>query len=815
MRSFIFVLFICLSIYSNAQINIRGKVLDASSQEVLIGATIRVKGSFLASTSDINGSFEFHRVAENASLIISFIGYESDTIPVKEIKQESPIMMRSKAYQSEEVIISSTRVDQDAIATTSNLSKDDIHKNNLGQDIPILLQQTPSVVTTSDAGTGIGYTGIRIRGSDASRINVTVNGIPLNDAESHGVFWVNMPDFASSLESVQIQRGLGTSTNGSAAFGASLNLQTTTMQTKAYGEISNSFGSFDSRKHTVKFGSGIINKHFAFEGRLSNIQSEGYIDRANADLKSYYIGGGYYGDKTIIKAIAFGGKEITYQAWFGTPEARVENNRQGMIASATNNGLPQRDLLNLLQSGRTYNFYLYENQEDNYKQDHYQLHLSHQFSDKLTANISLHYTDGEGFFEELKDDQTLSDYNLEPVITPQDTIGATDLIRRRWLDNDFYGLTTSLLYQYNKRLKFNLGGAINNYDGDHFGEVIWAEFASNSFPTNRYYFNNGQKLDGNIYLKTNYQINDHFSLFTDLQFRTINYDAKGLDNDQRVLSVNETFRFFNPKAGLGYKLNHQTQMYLFAGIGHREPNRADFVDQAPNTPKSQANQEEKMRNVELGFEHRSDQYFFSTNFYLMDYDNQLVNTGQLNDVGSPIRQNVKESHRLGVELQGGYSLFKNLKLLGNVTLSQNKISDFKEIIFDYTNGFEIVERDKGTTDIALSPELIINGEISYRMFKGMELALIGRYVGEQFLDNTSNNSRKLDAYFVNDFRFQYAIPNSLFKKLELQVLVNNVFDTDYSSNGYTFSFIAGNEITENFVYPQAFRNYLIGLNIGF
>ena len=798
-----------------AQINLNAKVQEVTSQEPLTGANIRVLNSYLATFTDEQGEFQIANLDPNEQIIISYIGYKSDTLTAGEVNKKGVINLKQNIFLSEEVLVSSTRAAQNAPATSSYVSKEELKKNNLGQDLPFLLQQTPSVVTTSDAGAGIGYTGIRIRGSDASRINVTVNGIPLNDAESHGVFWVNMPDFASSLESVQIQRGLGTSTNGAGAFGASLNLQTSDMKTEAFGEINNSVGSFNSRKHTVKFGSGLINDHFVFEGRLSNIQSDGYIDRASADLKSYYLSGGYFGEKTILKGVVFGGKEITYQAWFGTPQSRFENDVEAMKTHAINEGLSDRRTNNLLNAGRSYNFYLYENQVDNYEQDHYQLHLTHEFSKKLTANFALHYTRGEGFFEEFKEDQDLEDYNLNPLNFSSDTIQSTDLIRRRWLDNDFYGFTGSLLYQANKKLKFNLGGALNNYVGDHFGEVIWAEFASNSFPTSTYYFNQGEKLDGNVYLKTNYQYSKKLNLFLDLQYRGIGYQVEGVDNDQRNLSVDETFNFFNPKLGFTYQLTPQTDVYLLAGIGHREPNRADFVDQAPNTPKSKANKAEEMRNIELGFEHRKSNYLLSANFYLMDYKDQLVNTGQLNDVGAPIRQNVDESYRTGIEIQASYSPIKKVKLSVNATFSRNKIADFTEVVFDFTNGLERVEREQGTTDIALSPEIIANAEISYRPIKNLELALLQRYVGDQFLDNTSNENRKLDAFFVNDFRLQYEVPNKLFKSLKVQLLVNNVFSENYASNGYTYTYIFGNEITENFVYPQAFRNYLVGLSIGF
>lgn len=816
MKNWSTALFILISHLSiQAQEGKPWRVVDDANDQPLVGATVFVLDSYQATSTDAEGNFSFNQLSEEAKLLISYIGYTSDTIAYASLKTSPVIRLTAKAYQTDEVIVSSTRAGENAPATVTNVSKEELAKNNLGQDIPYLLQQTPSVVTTSDAGAGIGYTGIRIRGSDASRINVTVNGIPINDAESHGVFWVNMPDLASSLNSVQIQRGIGTSTNGAASFGATLNLETDGIQEKAYGEINNSVGSFNTRKHTVKVGSGLINDRYVFEGRLSQIHSDGYIDRASADLKSYFLSGGYYGAKTIVKAVVFGGQERTYQSWFGTPESRVEGNVEGMRTHAANEGYSPRRLNNLLSSGRTYNNYLYENQVDNYGQDHYQLHLSHEFSKKVTANFALHYTKGEGYFEEFREDDDLADYKLKDVIVGNDTVSSSDLVRRRWLNNDFYGFTYSVLYKANDKLNFNLGGGLNHYDGDHFGRVIWSEFASDGFLTDEYYSNVGKKTDGNVYLKTNYQLNKKLNLFADMQVRSIQYEVEGTDNDQRTLSVDEDFLFFNPKVGANAKLNEHLQAYVFLGIGNREPNRADFIDQNPNTPPSEANEAETMRNLEAGIEYRQAKYQIAANFYYMDYDNQLVLTGQLNDVGSPIRQNVDRSFRRGVELQLGLRPTEKLKILTNATFSQNRILNFKNLLYDYTTGFDIIEQDLGTTDIALSPNVIINGEASYQLFKGFEAAILYRYVGEQYLDNTSNFNRKLDAYFVNDLRLSYKIPTKMVKSAYVRLLVNNIADEEYSANGYTYSYVVGETITENFLYPQALRNYLLSLDLKF
>lgn len=820
MRKIVLFLLTAIPFLASAHRQLTGKVFDAESNKSIIGANVYIDNSLNASYTNILGEFTLTQIDnDKISLITSYIGYKTDTTEVNITEHESIVIyLEPQPYQTDEVLILGSRVSENAPATATNVSQKEIENNNLGQDLPYLLQQTPSIVATSDAGAGIGYTGIRIRGTDASRINVTINGIPLNDSESHGVFWVNTPDFASSLNSVQIQRGVGTSTVGSGAFGASINLETNTLSTSSYGEINNSFGSFNTRRHTLKFGSGLINNRFALEGRLSSINSDGYIDRAEADLQSYYAAGTYYGEKTVIKAITFGGKEVTYQSWGGTPESRINNDVEAMRIHAINNGLTEAQTENLLNSGRTYNTYTYDNQVDNYNQDHYQLHLSHEFSDNLTVNAALHYTRGFGFFEEFREGESFSDYGIaiDTLFTPtNDTITETDLVRRRWLDNHFYGAIYNVLYTPNERLKFNLGGGVNQYINDHFGEVIYAQYAAESVPGGNYYFSDATKNDANIYLKTEYALTDKANLLVDLQYRGISYETEGTDNDLRNFSIDETFSFFNPKLGLNYELNPTTSVYVFSGIANKEPTRADFIDQAPNTPKKDANQPERLYNTELGAEHKTSKYKIAANIYYMYYQDQLVTTGQLNDVGSPLRQNVDESYRLGIELQGGYIFSNQLSWKGNVTFSRNRINEYTELIYDYTNGFDIIEVEQRDKDIALSPSFIANSELSYTPLKRLELAIISRYIGDQFLDNTSSEDKKLDAYFVNDFRLQYQIPIKGIEEVKLQLLVNNVLSEEYSANGYTFSYIVGDRITENFFYPQALRNYLVGLSVKF
>jgi iron complex outermembrane receptor protein len=801
-----------LSVNCYAQFSISGTVKDSSDQMV-VGATVRVAETYKGVYSDNNGKYKLSNLKEGDYVLeVNFVGYETQEYQVKGLNKDIQVDFDLKKSQISlgEVIVSGTRVEDNSPFAHTNITKEDFEKNNLGQDIPILLQNSVSMVSTSDAGAGVGYTGFRLRGSDATRINVTINGIPVNDAESQGVFWVNMPDFASSTESIQIQRGVGSSTNGASAFGGSVNLETTELKEKAYGEISTSYGSFNTHKETVKFGTGLINDRWAFDGRLSNIQSDGYIDRATSDLKSFYLSGGYYGKTLSVKAIAFSGKEKTYQSWWGTPQSRVDGNKEDMETHAGNNWLDSSQTYNLLNSGRTYNYYEYVNEVDNYQQDHYQLHVSNQFNEKLNATAAFHYTYGRGYYEQFRKGDSFSNYGLEDLVIGTTTISSTDLIRRRWLDNNFYGATYNLNYKSDK-FKMTLGGAYNIYDGDHFGEIIWAEYANGSDIRDRYYDNNGLKKDFNSYLKVDYTFANKTTLFADLQVRTIDYTAKGIDNNLDTIGVDTNFLFFNPKAGVSHSFSDKVRVFGSVAVGNKEPSRNDFIDNADDAqPKH-----ESLIDYELGTEVKFKKVLISGNLYYMDYKNQLVVTGELNDVGSNIRANVAKSYRAGLELMTSFLISKKVKLNLNGTYSQNKIEDFTEVLYDYTVGFDIVENNYKNTDIAFSPNMIAAASIEYNPFKGLNLMVQTKYVGEQFLDNTSNSDRKIEGYQTVDARISYSIFPKKMKEISFNLLANNIFNTLYSSNGYTYSYIVGETITENFYYPQAGTNFLIGMTLKF
>lgn len=809
-KLFVLAVAVALSVSCYAQLTINGTVKDTLDQPIP-GATIRVANTYKGTISDNNGYYQLKNVPENAELVISCIGFETYQYELKsEDNEPIDVVLKVSNESLNEFIVEGTRVQENSPMAHTNISREEFEKSNLGQDLPILLQNTPSMVVTSDAGAGVGYTGFRLRGSDATRINVTINGIPINDAESQGVYWVNMPDLASSTESIQIQRGVGSSTNGAGAFGGSVNMETSLLNEKSYGELSTSMGSFNTQKYTAKLGSGLLNGKWAFDGRASYIKSDGYIDRATSDLKSYYVSGGYYGEKTIIKTVHFAGKEKTYQSWWGTPEGRITGNQNVMETHAANNWLDSAQTFNLLNAGRTYNYYEYENETDNYQQDHYQLHILNQFSEKIAGNIAFHYTYGRGYYEQFRNQDAFSDYGFDDLVIGNDTLYTTDLIRRRWLDNHFYGTVYNLKYS-GDQLNVILGGGYNQYDGDHFGEIIWAQYANGSDIRERYYDNNGLKKDFNTYLKVDQGIGDKVTAFVDLQVRTVNYSTNGIDNDLRTLDVDTSFVFFNPKAGLNIQLNPKLRSYASVSIGNREPVRNDFID----NPVNKRPKHETLIDYEVGLDYQSKKMRLQGNAYFMDYKNQLVLTGELNDVGSPVRTNVDKSYRAGIELIGEFLVSKHITFNFNATYSQNKINDFTEVLYDYTNGFEVIENNYSNTDIAFSPEVIAAAGIVYMPFKSLSMLVQGKYVGEQYLDNTSNPLRSINDYYLVDASVSYTLYPKKMNELTLNVLVNNITNNLYSSNGYTYSYIYGDLITENFYYPQAGTNFLVGLTAKF
>ncbi|WP_297691844.1 TonB-dependent receptor [uncultured Eudoraea sp.] len=704
-------------------------------------------------------------------------------------QQQEPDTTALEKIILDEVFVSAIRVTQETPVTYSNLAKEEITSRNLGQDIPILMNFLPAVVTTSDAGAGVGYTGIRVRGSDATRVNVTINGIPYNDSESHGTFWVNLPDFASSTENLQLQRGVGTSTNGAGAFGASLNILTDATSLEAYGQISSSYGSFNTLRNNIKFSTGLLNEHIEISGRLSRITSDGYIDRASSELDSYFLQGSYIDDNTLIKALLFGGHEVTYQSWFGIDAETLATNRTFNPAG--------------IYTDENGNIQFYDREEDNYKQDHFQLLWNEKISPLWSTNIAFHYTHGRGYFEQFREDDDFATYGFSPILVNGELVNTTDLVRRRWLDNDFYGTVFSAKYEKDK-VNLIIGGGWNSYNGDHFGEVIWARFAGNSMIRDRYYDDETKKTDFNMFGKINYEISEKWRLFGDLQFRTVSYTANGEDTG----IVDDTFNFFNPKLGVTYDLNTKNNLYLSYAVANREPNRNDYENGNPKP--------ERLNDLELGWRYVSPSVQVSTNVYYMRYKDQLVLTGELNDVGAPLRANVGDSYRLGLEVDANMNIGKYFKLQPNIALSSNKNIDF---VFQRDGELE----NLGNTNIAYSPEIVIGNILTYLPKEQFQMSLLTKYVGKQFMANIDAAGSVLDSYSQTDFNIQYTLnTNSFVKSIVLSGLINNIFDAEIVSNGYFFTFDDdfSNPGTITTIegagyYPQAGINFLLGATFNF
>jgi iron complex outermembrane receptor protein len=776
-------------------------------------AKLKVNNNQKTVVSNSIGEFVIKKLYPmNANLLVKASGYAPQEIDLSnvDLSRTLRIEMFKQVQTLEAVQVEATRTESAQTSKLLSVGLDPIKRRDFGQDMPVLLDILPSVVTTSDAGAGVGYTGIRIRGADASRINVTINGIPVNDPESHDVYWVNMPDLAGSVESIYVQNGLGSSTNGAGAFGANINIKTADIANKAYGTIDNSIGSFNTWKSSVRAGTGLIDNKFTMEMRLSRILSDGYIDRASSNLKSFYLSGSYSGNNSLLKAIIFSGKERTYQSWYGTPESRVNGDIDAMNAYADRNYLSADDRENLINSGRTYNFYTYQNEVDNYQQDNYQLHYTKRFRFPLIVNVAGHYTKGRGYYEQFREEDVLSDYELSNVVLGSDTVTTSDLIRRRWLDNDFVGGVYSLKYNY-RDFRFILGGSANSYIGRHFGELVWARFASQSNIYDKYYDNNARKSEVNTYLKVKFD-KGNFLINGDMQYRHVAYNFVGIDEvSGEIIDLEQDvlYDFFNPKMTLGYYIDDTQLLSASFGIGHREPVRKDFRESTVNNRPSA----EILRDLELGYLIGNRKFDFKATAYYMNYKDQLILTGEINDVGGYTRTNVDDSYRLGLELQGSYKLQRNLKLSAALTLSENKIPLFTEFIDNYDDpNVAQTQNLYENTDLAFSPNIIGNVGILYLLGQHFTIDWMTKYVGDQFLDNTSNQNRKIDAFTYSNFAIYYSLENKVCKEISLGLQCNNLFNTSYESNGYTWGYISGGErISENFYYPQAGRNFMIRL----
>jgi len=786
MKNLLIILFLWLNLSVIAQNLKLSGIINDEKQSPLPGAIVEIEETGQKTHTDFEGYFSFELPKGTYHLKVSFYGYQNKIELVKLQKDQFlQIVLLPETEELDAVIIQAVKATHDMPVTQTNVSKTYLQEQNLGQDVPYLIEMTPSVVVTSDAGAGVGYTGIRIRGISPQQINVTLNGVPLNDPESHSVYWVDIPDFAGNTQSLQIQRGVGTSGFGTGAFGASMNLETDKVSKVSYAQLQLSGGSFNTLKYSLKGSTGLLNNHFEFTGRYSKILSDGYIDRASSDLKSYYVSGTYQDEKNILKAIAFGGHEITYQAWYGVDKETFDNNPTFNYAGAIYDD-------NWNVTG------FYNNQIDNYQQDHYQLHYKRLLSESfynLFLNVTAHYTYGRGYYEQYKQAEDFADYGFGEYDLNGTHIDQTDLIRRKWLDNDFYGLTASVNYQSNSN-KIILGIAKNEYDGRHFGRIIWTEQALNVNYDQEYYHNTGIKKTTSGFAKSLNQISDNLSLFTDIQFRKIDYDINGTLDWQYPYKVSDNLFFINPKIGLYYKPGWQHQLYLSVAQTHREPNRDDYVNHPDQLP-----QPETLNDVEAGWKYQNDKLRSEINLYGMFYKDQLVLTGKIDNVGNPIRENVGESYRIGIETQMSYPLSSKFTIFANLTLSDNRNVDYKTIENHQIHNY-------GNTCLTYSPAVIGSGDLRWEPLTHLKIDFTGKYVGKQYMDNRNIPESELEAYWTANLTANYRLQGKNFKNMSFSFKLNNIFNRKYASNGYMWG-------DTPYYYPQAGRNFLAGINIKF
>jgi iron complex outermembrane receptor protein len=804
-----FVLYLMAVIFPASlfsQSSIRGIVYDATDHYPLPGALVELHDPLQTQLTQSDGRFHFSSLKPKSYTIrVSYLGFETYELQLEALEDiELHIELQTYAFMQDEVVVRSTRLKSSSPATFTTIGKRELSRDNTGVDLPYLLQATPSVVVSSDAGTGIGYTGIRIRGSDVSRINVTLNGIPVNDPESHSVFFVNLPDLASSIDNIQIQRGVGTSSNGAAAFGASINIETTQRTPEAYGKYSGSLGSFNTMKNTINFGTGIGKQGFSLDGKLSKISSDGYIDRAWADLTSYYIAAGWSDARTYIKLLTTKGFETTYQAWNGIPKDSLNTNRTYNPAGE-------------MTDDQEYIIGYYDNQTDNYQQDYYQLHLAHQFSPNSLLTAAAFLTNGQGYYDSWKNNRKFSDYGLPNLIISDVEIKRTDLIQQKWLDNQFYGFHAAWMLE-KKNVELTAGTGWNRYEGDHYGYISWARFASDIKPDQPWYVNTGIKTDFNSFIKLHTRLSNNWISYVDLQLRKIHYTMAGTHDDLSLLDQDHHFLFFNPKAGIYRRITDRQGVYLTLAYSQREPNRSVYRDADPG----QEITHEKLLNIEAGYKLTHQRLRLETNIYYMGYKDQLVLTGKINNTGAAILTNVPDSYRTGIEASLFYELTPRLKGALQLSLSENKIKNFVEYV-DNWNYWDDPEHEpyqysfeSGKTDISFSPAIVGGLQLYYQLSPSIQIGYHSNLVGRQYLDNTSSKERSLDPYHIGKLIFGAELSNKLFKTTTLQLSLNNLFNTAYESNGWVYRYIYNGEpgLMDGY-FPQAGFHWMLQLNLGF
>ncbi len=800
---------------SFSQYTIEGNVKNKEGENLEF-ASVFLNDNIHGTTTDAQGNFILKDI--ESGIYILKVTYLSYIAFAEEVEVDDDgyidIVLTGNATQLEALEVIANRVEKDNPIAHDNISRETIEANNFGKDIPVILQNTPSLVLTSDAGNGVGYTSMRIRGFDITRINVNINGVPLNDAESQAVFFVDIPDLLSSTEDIQVQRGVGSSTNGPGAFGASVSLNTNRNHINPYIDLGLGYGSYNTKHFTGALGTGLMNGKYSIDIRYSIVKSDGYLDRASSSLNSYYLSASRLWENSSLKFISFSGKEKTYQAWYGTPKEKLFGTADELLEHYNRNkgGIYKnaKDSINLFSSDRKYNYYTYDNQIDDYKQSHYQLHFNKIWSPKVKTKSALYSSLGRGFYEEYKYQDKYSNYGLAKPIVGIDTFSRGNIIRRRNLNNILYGAFINTLIDVNQNSKLDIGLAGSTYTGEHYGNVIQAEHQTQLDSERNYYYSEGNKSEASIYAKYEWKPSLKLSVFADMQYRIVNYNTAGTDNDQQNFDLDHDFGFFNPKLGVSYKLNSNSSLNLFAGISNREPSRNDFVDVVKDDiPKA-----EKIYDYELAYRFGAEKMKFELNAFFMKYDNQLVLRGDLNDVGASIRVNVDNSSRSGLEGQANVQWTDKFRTGLNLSLSNSRIKEYEEHIFDYGTG-EAQVTTYNDKPISFSPRLVGNLNLGYEVLKNWDINWDTRYVSKQYIDNTGDEEKTISAYTVSDLSTSYTYKGKIFKELRFSLKAGNVFNALYASNAYTYAYIYGDKITETFYYPQAERNFSLAMKLSF
>lgn len=816
-RGLSIICLICIGLTVIAQNNlctIKGNVKDEKGRALEM-ANVVIKQLQKGSTTNAKGLFSIKNIKKGKyTLVVNYMGYETFSKDINLVKSTYTIniQLKKKRILTEDVIVRATRASYKTPVAFTNLGKENLEKVDIGKDIPYLLEQTPSVVATSEAGIGIGNTSIRVRGTDASRINITINGVPLNDSESHSVYWVNMPQFSNSVNNVQIQRGVGSSTNGAAAFGATINFQTTGISNAPYANVGFAAGSYNTFIRSINLGTGKYKNGLSFDARYSDLKSDGYINNSFSDHKSAYFSATYQGENTLIKGNIILGEQHTGISWWGTPKDMLKTNRKYNPAG-----------VHFDEDGTEH---YYKDQTDNYWQNHYQLMISHAINDMLNLNFAFHTTTGKGHYEQYKDKEnpfanesmTFTYYGLNPVNIGGVIKENSDFIRQKHLDNIFYGITSSLIYTKGNS-NLIIGGGINKYEGDHFGKVLWSEFNDGSIPKDfEWYRNYAEKTDGNIFVKLNQQVTDKLNIYADLQYRHIKYMMEGPDDDLVLLDQKHYYNFLNPKFGIFYDININSHFYASFAVANREPARADIKDASKKGGKDFPT-EETLYDYEFGYKYRTEKLNIGVNLYYMDYKDQLVLTGEKNSVGYSIMTNVDDSYRAGIELSAAYKFCEKLLWSANTTLSRNRIKDYSEYVNFYDKDWNYLERKSvnyGSTHISYSPSVIVSSLIEFKPFSNTSINLNSKYVGKQYFDNTESDERSIDAYFINNIAFEYSFKIPKTKDIKLQLLVNNIFDIEYENNAYGgYDYVGGSASSWSYYFPQAGTNYMLKASINF